>query len=155
RQLVQPPGYAAFGIDGAGSQARAQSQPEHRLIVERHGSCQRRDVSVVGDLDRYPQCGPHIQIDAPDVLVEELGGHLSKQRGYAGFVVDVDPGRADAQRIEPRQVSARLSDRVHDAVEVVTRVALELGMPDLFAGEYLHSVDERSHFAIATTGIET
>src|SRR6266542_1623532 len=154
-ELVEPAGDVALLVDVAAGEARPHGDAEHGLIVQAHRSGERRHVTVVGDFDRHvaPFLGD-IEVEGLDTLLEKIERDLAEQRGHARLVVDVNARRADADRVDSRQVLGGAADRIVDAVEVILRVAVEFGLPYHLAREDFLSIDHGGNFAIAAPRIE-
>src|ERR1051325_10207709 len=102
-----------------------------------------RHVAVVGHLDGYVSPLPgDVEVDALDALLELVRRDLAEEERRHAAIVDDDPGRADADGVDSREVRGGLADGVVNAVEMVLRVRVRLGLPHGLRGEDLFAVDD-------------
>jgi len=86
--------------------------------------------------------------------LEGVGRDAPEQRRELHLVGDVDAGGAAADRVDVRQVVRRPAQGVHDALPVVLRVGLVVGIPlDLLAPDDA-TIDDRRHLAITAAQVE-
>ena len=154
-QLVDPGSDVALGVDVAARRARAQRNAQDAVPAQRHGAGQRGDLAVVHHLQRDVVPGlPDFEEHIPDAPVEHVRRHTAEQRRHLHAVVHIDPRRAAANRIHPRQMRRRLLERIHDAVIVILRVRLEIRVPDRLVAEHHLALDHRRHLAVAAAEVE-
>ena len=155
-QLVEPTGDVALPVHVAHGLAGAHGDAQHVVVLQAHGPGQGGHVAVVahgvGDV-------PEGVLHRPDVDVLHLGverilGHLQKQGGHHGPVVDEHAGGADAHRVHPGHVLGGGLEGGHDAVVVVLGIGGHLRVPDHLLGEHGLPVHHGGHLPVGPAGVE-
>jgi len=97
-------------------------------------------------------CG--IDINCTDLFFEIFRRNLQEQRGDFRLVVDKNPGRRNADRIDTRHMRGRFFKGINNPLVVIHRVGIYFRIPNRLIAENGNAVDYRRHFAIAPAGIK-
>ncbi len=154
-KLVQPPGDLPLGIDVTGGLARAHGNAEDGVGLQGHGPGQRGNVAVIGHSKGH--AAPlllELAEQAADAAIKVFRGNAAKERTGAGLIIDIDTGGAAADGIDAGKLRGGQLQAVADAVEVIGRVGLKVGVPLDLLGEDDLAVDEGGAFAVAAPEVE-
>ena len=154
-EFVDPGGDVAVAVDVAGGEAGAEGEAEDGVFAEGHRAGEGGDFAVVDDFEG--DAGPGLLDFVENIfdpLLEDFLGHAAKERGDFHAVVHIDAGGAAADGIDAGQMRGGAAEGVEDAVEVVLRVDLEVGVPDGFVAEDDGAVDDGGDFAVAAAEVE-
>ena len=155
-EFVEPRGDVAVGIAVADGLGGAHGDAEKGVGIHAHGAGEGGDFAVVDDVkgDVVPFLA-EIAEDGADFFVVDGGvGDAAKEGGDADFVLDVDAGCGTTDGIDAREVGGGAGEGVADAVEVVLRIGLEVGVPGDFFGEDDFAIDDGGGFAIGAAEVE-
>ena len=154
-EFVEPGGDVAVAVDVAGREAGAEGEAEDGVFSKGHRAGEGGDFAVVDDFEG--DAGPGLLDFAENIFyaaLEDFLGDAAEEGGDFDAVVHIDPGGAAADGIDAGQVGGGAAEGVKDAVEVVLRVGLEVGVPDGFVAEDDGAVDDGGDFAVAAAEVE-
>ena len=154
-ELAEPVSKVALGVDKAGGNAGAHGNAQNGVAVQRHRSSERRDVPVVKNFERHLPLLRKIQEHTLNLsLKERWVSHAAKERGDAHFIVDVNARRRATDRIDAREVSSGNLQGVADALEMVSRVWLEIGIPFHFLREDHLTINDGCALPVGAAEVE-
>ena len=154
-ELAEPVSEVALGVDKARGNAGAHGNAKDGVAVQRHRSSERRDVTVVEDLKGNLPFLSQVQKHAFHFGVKDCGvSHAAKERGDAHLVVDVNARCGATNGVDARQVRGGNLQGVADALEMVSGVRLEIGIPFYFLRKDDLAVDDGRALPVGAAEVE-
>ena len=89
------------------------------------------------------------------LTIENIRRHTAKKRCNLHAVVHIDARSTAANGIHARQMCGCFLQRIHDAIEVILRIGLEVRIPFRLLAEHNFAINHRCCFAITAAEIET